>query len=90
MLNSVFKFEAGPFFLYFKKHNCIHCGGSLERKIEKTFLKDDSEEARKIKSETLYSLDSAPVGNITLCKHIFICCKCNWRYSIKEMKELKI
>lgn len=88
-LDFAFKFEAGLYFLFIKKHYC-RCGGKLERKVEKIYFKEDGEEAKKLKYESLYTLDTAPIGNITLSKHVFVCSECKKVYSIKEMKLLKI
>lgn len=90
MSNPVFSFEAGPYFLYLKKHYCINCGGILKRNIEKKYLTEDNFEAKKIKHEALYTFDSAPVGNITLYKYVFTCINCKITYSINDLKKRRL
>ncbi len=90
MTNSVFQLEASPYFLFVKKHYCINCKCKLERNKQKQYFFETSDEAKKLKSNALYTFDSAPVGSIYVYKFVFICDCCKKTYDVKTMKQLKM
>jgi hypothetical protein len=73
-----------PFYLFFRKHLCFHCGQILGvRKVSKIVNKK-SPEAKEFD----FSFgDSYFFGDVEFFYHMFYCDNCNNYYSIKEIKN---
>ena len=78
-----FKCE-NPFFVYFKKHYCPHCGQKLIRKKISQIIHSDSEEAKDYDFEVA---DITVKGNMKFTHMEFFCSVCQKQYLVKETKE---
>lgn len=72
------------FFVYFKKHNCPHCGQRLLRKKVSKIVNSESEEAKNYDFEVA---DLTVKGNMKFTHVEFFCSACQKQYTVKEIKN---
>ena len=85
MINAVkYSWDAGPFYIYCKKHFCPKCGKRTGLHYITTVVNSNSGEA---KDYDFSICDQYYKGNVKFKKLVFYCEDCNLDIPFHEMKE---
>ncbi len=75
-----------PFYLYLKDHFCPRCGNKLFVSKKSSIVRGGSEIAKQLD----LNFDGTPMtGDITVVNQMFCCRECNFKSTIKYMKDIE-